>query len=403
MYIRSPNARVLVRNGKVVLCNTRNGSFVKAPQVYYDYLEMYLKENNGHFVENEEDIVVRNAYSLFQELCRIRFFVPKEKLKEEETYPYHVIYLSLTNRCNLQCKHCIVSAGIEENDHMSTDDWKRVIDQVVTLKPEQINLTGGEPLIRSDFCEILEYLRENYNGVITLSTNGLLLNDALIRVIKRNVDGISISLDGFDSYSCIKVRGADIFDRVVTIIRKLKKSGIEKISVSMLETSYTYGYDQKFHNLCEELGVKALIRRFTPTGRGEENQRELLPPMEYIKRMKKQHLQCKLCQPGKKELSVGENGDVYPCLPLSGDASLLMGNLLEDSIEEILNDTRWRKAIEELRPWRMKKCGECDVNLFCHSCINFIQGMQSDEEVFEKFCSQQRKHLENLLWEVSYE
>lgn len=99
---------------------------------------------------------------------------------------------------------------------------------MVILNPEQINLTGGEPLIRPDFCEILEYLRANYQGAITLSTNALLLNDRLMEIIKKNVDGVSVSLDGFDSYSCTKVRGEGIYDRVIVGIKKLKEAGMEK-------------------------------------------------------------------------------------------------------------------------------------------------------------------------------
>lgn len=45
--------------------------------------------------------------------------------ENEITYPYQIVYLSLTNRCNLRCKHCVASACIEEVDHMNTEDWKR--------------------------------------------------------------------------------------------------------------------------------------------------------------------------------------------------------------------------------------------------------------------------------------
>ena len=173
-------------------------------------------------------MVKKNAYKLFQELCRIHFYISEEQMKNEITYPYQIVYLSLTNRCNLRCKHCVASACIEEVDHMNTKDWKKVIDQVVVLNPEQINLTGGEPLIRPDFCEILEYLRANYKGAITLSTNALLLNERLMEIIKKNVDGVSVSLDGFDSYSCTKVRGEGIYDRVIAGIKKLKEAGMEK-------------------------------------------------------------------------------------------------------------------------------------------------------------------------------
>lgn len=96
---------------------------------------------------------------------------------------------------------------------------EKAINQVLILNPKEINLTGGEPLIRSDFCEILEYLRGNYKGAITLSTNALLLNDRLMEIIKKNVDGVSVSLDGFDSYSCTKVRGEGIYDRVIAGIK----------------------------------------------------------------------------------------------------------------------------------------------------------------------------------------
>ena len=173
---------------------------------------------------------------------------------------------------------------------------------------------------------------------------------------------------------------------------------MEKVSVSMLETKYTYGHNQDFYKLCEELDVKPLIRRFAPSGRGEENQRELLPSMEYIEKLEKQHLSCALCQPGKKELNISENGDVYPCAPLSNLENLFMGNLLETPITEIIENPAWKEELEKLRPWRMEKCKDCDVNLFCHSCINFTLGMQSDEEIFQKFCEKQKGHLEKLLW-----
>lgn len=101
MYMRSPNAKVLVREERVVLCNTRNGGFVKTSEAYFQYLEKYLEENNGEFTIKEEDTVVKkNAYKLFQELCRIHFYISEEQMKNEITYPYQIVYLSLTNRCN---------------------------------------------------------------------------------------------------------------------------------------------------------------------------------------------------------------------------------------------------------------------------------------------------------------
>lgn len=404
MYIKSPNSQILVREKSVILCNIRNGGVVKAPLVYFEYLEKLLEENGGNIELSAKDSVVKkNTYKLFQELCRVRFYILEESLKEEITYNYQIVYLSLTNRCNLRCKHCIASACVEEIDHMNTKEWKEAIDQIITLNPKEINLTGGEPLMRPDFCELVEYLREKYKGMISLSTNALLINDKLLETVVRNVDGVSVSLDGFDEYSCAKVRGEGIFERVISGIRKLKEAGVKKVSVSMLETRYTYGHNQEFYRLCKELGVKPLIRRFAPAGRGEENQRELLPPLEYLEKTEKQHLRCALCQPGIKEINISENGNVYPCAPLSDHENLLMGNILESNIEEIVLSPKWKTELEELRPWRMVKCKKCNVNLFCHSCINFILGMQSDEHTFHEYCEKQKKHLTKLVWGISYE
>ena len=138
MYMRSPNAKVLVREERVVLCNTRNGGFVKTSEAYFQYLEKYLEENNGEFTIEEEDAVVKkNAYKLFQELCRIHFYISEEQMKNEIIYPYQIVYLSLTNRCNLRCKHCVASACIEEVDHMNTEDWKKAINQVLILNQKK--------------------------------------------------------------------------------------------------------------------------------------------------------------------------------------------------------------------------------------------------------------------------
>lgn len=56
------------------------------------------------------------------------------------------------------------------------------------------------------------------------------------------------------------------------------------------------------------------------------------------------------------------------------------------------------RGIGEVKTLENGKCKGCDVNLFCHSCINFTLGMQSDEEIFQKFCEKQKGHLEKLLW-----
>lgn len=399
MYVKSSNARELVNDTKIILCNTRNGGFVKTSKLYFDYLKEVLAENNGEFVYVGTDEPVRNNMQrLFKELCKIRYYIKKNDLSREEEYTYQVVYLSLTNQCNLRCRHCVVSAEMEECSHLSTKDWKAIMQQVIDLNPSEINLTGGEPLIREDFKDLLHFLRENYKGMITLATNALLITEENIKYIKEWVNGVSVSIDGYDEASCKMVRGCGIFDKVIRSIQFLKKAGVENISASMLETSYTYNHREEFDCLCKELSVKPIFRRFSPTGRGEENGEELLPPPENSRMIEKKYLACRLCRPGKKELNICENGDVYPCAPLSGKKELKMGNVLVKKLPEIIKDESWEKGVEKLRPWNNENCNSCNVNIFCHTCINYSMGIQNHPESFIDICSYQKKHLEKLLW-----
>lgn len=77
MYIKSPNAKILICDEKVILCNIRNGGFVKTSKAYFEYLEMYLDEYGGKInVEDQDNTVKKNTYKLFQELCKIYFYIP---------------------------------------------------------------------------------------------------------------------------------------------------------------------------------------------------------------------------------------------------------------------------------------------------------------------------------------
>ena len=95
--------------------------------------------------------------------------------------------LVVTFRCNLKCKHCCVSAesisNTISNNEIDTIAFKKVIDKVTASNPDRIIVSGGEPMIRKDFMEIMQYLRHQYHGKIDLSTNATLINDTNVKDI----------------------------------------------------------------------------------------------------------------------------------------------------------------------------------------------------------------------------
>src|ERR1700736_1539783 len=86
----------------------------------------------------------------------------------------------LTYACNLACVHCLSSSGRRDPGELSTAEAKRVIDELHDLKVFYINIGGGEPTIRPDFFEVVEYALSRQVGV-KFSTNGSRIDGATAR------------------------------------------------------------------------------------------------------------------------------------------------------------------------------------------------------------------------------
>jgi len=396
VYIKNPYARILIRKDKIVLCNTKTGAFVRTRQTYYKDLERYLEGEKPLASCMEEKLEY-----LFSELCKIEYYISKEKYNEVFHIPMQVVYLSVTNRCNLKCKHCIASAvDVNHADTLDTEEWKRIIDQVAKLRPDQITITGGEPLVRPDFTELIRYAGKIFGkDKVILSTNSLLINESNIEDIISNVSAISISLDGYDERSCAAVRGRGVFQKVINSVNFIKANEYSNIFLSMLESAYTQEHADEFFSLCKKLGAKPILRRFSPTGRGEKYCDELMPGNEQEEPLQSENLTCMLCRPGRKELNISADGKVYPCAPLSVMKKLCMGDLKENSLDKILNPMKAENMVEHLRPWRVEVCKNCDVNLFCHNCIDYIMAIKRNSEQFKKMCNKTKAELEKIIWE----
>lgn len=111
--------------------------------------------------------------------------------------PEHV-YFSLTNRCNLRCKMCgIPTTPSKVEDELPTAKVKEVVYQIKELGIRHLILSGGEPLLRKDLLDIIEFATLNSIEMVDIISNGILLNDNIIQqLIKIRLNHITVSLDG---------------------------------------------------------------------------------------------------------------------------------------------------------------------------------------------------------------
>ncbi|MBW2984364.1 radical SAM protein [Candidatus Woesearchaeota archaeon] len=131
------------------------------------------------------------------------------------------LIFELTNKCNLNCKWCGVKKG---KDVLSFD---KIVSIIGKNKPRFVEFTGGEPLLRKDVFELIDYCKSK--GIyVSINTNGTLINDKIAK--KLNADLIRISVDGTEKTND-KIRGEGSFKKTLNGIKSLKKYN-KKIIIS---------------------------------------------------------------------------------------------------------------------------------------------------------------------------
>ncbi len=154
-------------------------------------------------------------------------------------YNLYSATIELTRQCNAKCKHCIVDAGQALDDEMSTDRIMTLIEELADEGCKDIVFTGGEALLRREFPLFLQKAKGLGLNIVFM-TNGLLLNDSTINILKLFDITIGISLDGPDAQTHDTIRGVNgLFEHLTKVIPQLKKAGIyTAISTTVMQSNF---------------------------------------------------------------------------------------------------------------------------------------------------------------------
>lgn len=125
--------------------------------------------------------------------------------QEYRCYPnryIHTAHWSITGRCNYRCKHCYMSAPDAKFGELSHEQVMDIVQQLIDCGVMSVSLTGGEPLVRRDFLEIVDALLAGGIRITTIYSNGKLVTDRLLEELDRR--GIhpefNMSFDGVDGW-----------------------------------------------------------------------------------------------------------------------------------------------------------------------------------------------------------
>jgi len=116
--------------------------------------------------------------------------------------------VSLTDKCNLRCHYCmpVDQAFMDESKYLSPDEITSVVSELKELGLQEVRLTGGEPLMRKSFPEIVEKLASLNLKKLSLTTNAIFLDRYLALLKDHRVFHLNISLDSLDPENFKKIR-----------------------------------------------------------------------------------------------------------------------------------------------------------------------------------------------------
>lgn len=133
--------------------------------------------------------------------------------------------VSVTDRCNLRCRYCMPPEGVELLPHdevLRNEEFTRLIGIFTKMGVNKIRFTGGEPLVRKGFMDIVSGTHKLYpDTVLCLTTNGILLDEYFKELHAYGMQKFNISLDTMKRERFIDLTGRDYFDRVISNIEKI--------------------------------------------------------------------------------------------------------------------------------------------------------------------------------------
>jgi mycofactocin radical SAM maturase len=308
----------------------------------------------------------------------------------------------LTYACNLACVHCLSSSGRRDPRELTTDECKRVIDELERMQVFYVNIGGGEPTVRKDFWELVEYATSHHVGV-KFSTNGSRITAERAEWLARSdyVD-VQISLDGATPEVNDRVRGPGSWAMAMQAIERLHAAGMKDFKLSVVVTKENVSQLDAFEMIAERYGAQLRITRLRPSGRGVDVWDELHPTPQqqrdlyaWLRARGERvltgdsffHLSplggglpgLNLCGAGRVVCLIDPVGDVYAC-PFAIHDAFLAGNVRSDGGFQKV----WRESelfADLRRPGGGGACGSCGFYDSCRGgCMaaKFFTGLPLD-------------------------
>lgn len=319
-------------------------------------------------------------------------------------HPYLAIIVKPTYDCNMSCSYCSVE-GYDTSPRMSLETVDRLFERVTSFcgtdKTIYLVWHGGEPLLLGPgFYDYIGRKTGEYGEfriINGLQTNATLLNDEFIDVMLRHKFQFSTSIDGpaeIHNRSRRDKHGEPTFDKVMESVTSLRARGINVGAITVLNR-LNIDYMPEIYRFFSQARISLRINPVLFHGKAAKDYREVaILPEEFGRAMIKifdlwyndpdtrimvdpfhaiignivtgKNQSCEFRRQCHAEvISVGPDGDVYPCGQFNGNEDYYLGNIHEEGFDEMMTSPSIRKLLMRV-PENIKMCSKCRYAEICN-------------------------------------
>jgi radical SAM protein with 4Fe4S-binding SPASM domain len=316
--------------------------------------------------------------------------------------------MEVTSRCNERCLHCYIPHEHKTKD-IESSLVHNVLDQLKELRTVQVSFSGGELCLHKHIAEMLTHARKN-DFMITVLSNGTLLNDEIISVLKEtNINLIQISLYSMkpEEHDAItRLKGS--YRSTIKAIEKLLAEDIPlqiscpvmKLNVDSYKDVLRWAASHKVKaytdfimmartdfttsNLDHRLDLnetERLIGDIIKYDDGYQTCLDLEPKSKNMERYADQPV----CGVGMDNICVTADGSLYPCAGFQG---YILGNAYDRPLKEIWEQSERLQFLRTINNASFPRCMRCGAKDYCAMCLvrNFNESGGDMFKVNNHFC-----------------
>lgn len=331
--------------------------------------------------------------------------------------PIRYAHIEITEKCNLKCIMCGANKLLNRKTEMNYELFKRIIDELSECGLKSVTIGAiGEPTLNKNLPEMLRYIQQKKINLGLITNLSLPMSKELINVI-RNVDDLTVSIDGASKETYEKIRVGANFERTISNLKKVASSKKKNqfLTINYVIQKENYFEIPKMIELLDSIGnINKLATGFAHIGikmnhRIQLNRKELgefknriVPECEksknkgniitnhalkseywekndiYSAQQKDKNIPLKInsmpCYILWTSTFISPEGILHPCCVFFGKKEYYLGDAKKDTIKDIWNGKKYNKIRKTFKKHKHPSCRHCttmESNKKIHNTLRF--------------------------------